>query len=197
MRVRSVALSALCAAALLAPLSRASIDNDPQTVVRTIEDAAHAVTRLKGESERLAEQIGEAPVASRPSLEESLTNTRDALQAAKRRFDQLATGGVDMSVFAEDSEDFDWQSDVLDTLRPMFDNLKRLTEKPRQISDLRTRIERLEEQYRVAEGVLRHLDTVLLELGSDEADATAGVQALNHSWFNPRDPINQQQEQAA
>ena len=86
----------------------------------------------------------------------SLTKQRDQmsnrLQGLEKNFESIATGGIDLDSFEKDKEPkkFDWQEETKEIFRPMLDELKRLTERPRTIERLRTEKTFLESRLPVA-----------------------------------------------
>ncbi|MBF0264074.1 MAG: mechanosensitive ion channel [Gammaproteobacteria bacterium] len=61
-------------------------------------------------------------------------------------FEQVATGGIDSSLFEQKAvPEFDLNKEIVQITRPVIDSLKKLTEKPRLIEQLRNKIKSLEE----------------------------------------------------
>jgi small-conductance mechanosensitive channel len=89
--------------------------------------------------------------------------------------------GVDLDAFAQqDQEEIDWKKTALELLHPVINELTRLTARPREIEQLRTRIIRDKEQLRVTEKGLKNI-TQLLTYQQDPA-LTAALTQLQHDW---------------
>lgn len=177
-------------------VARAQAVAESQAAIEAIEEAAQVTTRMEAERDELVQRLETVPAPERAELEASIAELSESLKASRQRFEELATGGADLSIFDQDPTEFDWRRDVLDTLRPMFDNLKRLTEKPRQVTDLRNRIETLASQRSVVAGVLTELETVLGTLDGAEIDAREDVETLLKQWRDRAELIEQEQELA-
>ncbi len=184
----------LCCVVLLLPPAGAT--DDPESLSEAISEAARGIARLEAQRDALIAEIESAPPPTRPGLEASLDDIERRLDSAGVRFEELATGGVDLSAFADEAAEFDWRSDVLDTLRPMFDNLKRLTEKPRRITELRNRIETILAQRGAAEGALSQLTRVREGLGATDASVLALLDPLEDEWREQLDTLKQERELA-
>jgi small-conductance mechanosensitive channel len=69
-------------------------------------------------------------------------------------------GGISLSAFSEQPvKDFDWQKELVAITRPILSSLNELTEKPRRIDELRSQIERYEDQLEVIDKALDSIDT--------------------------------------
>ena len=69
---------------------------------------------------------------------ETLNADLDKFQAS---FEQIAVGAVDVTLLGDVDTSFDWRVEVSEILRPIVENLKALTDKPRKISKLQSVLE--------------------------------------------------------
>ncbi len=180
---------------LLAPSVHGAEDS-PESLRAAIAETAQSIERLRDQRDALVSQLDTAPPPMQADLESSLRTVQQRLDNASGRFEELATGGVDMAVFEQVSVEFDWRTDVLETLRPMFDNLKRLTEKPRRITDLRNQIDQNAAQLDAAEGALEQLERVREELGTSDDAVLALLEPLESEWREQLDTLGQERELA-
>lgn len=92
-------------------------------------------------------------------LTQRLQQLEQERQNAKVFFEQIATGGVDKSVFSEPETkaDFDWQNELLSVARPLLSELTKLTEQSRTLDNLRNEKEKLEEKMQVTRKALSNL----------------------------------------
>jgi small-conductance mechanosensitive channel len=82
-------------------------------------------------------------------------------QALERSFEQVATDGVDESIFAEQTtKKFDWQQELVEISKPIFDSLKDLTEGPRRIEATRAAIARIHLQRELVAKAIRSLESI-------------------------------------
>jgi len=122
----------LCCVVLLLPPAGAT--DDPESLSEAISEAARGIARLEAQRDALIAEIESAPPPTRPGLEASLDDIERRLDSAGVRFEELATGGVDLSAFADEAAEFDWRSDVLDTLRSKTSGVSSSTPSSRSVS---------------------------------------------------------------
>ena len=61
---------------------------------------------------------------------------------AQTAFESIVTGGLNLENFREmPDQSFDWQSDLIEIIQPIFQSLKDLTEQPRTMERIRKTIE--------------------------------------------------------
>lgn len=176
--------------------STALPDTDQAGLVKAIEDAASSIERLQSDRADLVDKMASAPPPSQADMQASLDKMDETLEGATKRFEQLATGGVDLSVFSTEPVEFDWRSDIMETLRPMFDNLKLLTEKPRRISDLRRQMERLDSQAEAARRAYAQLSGLVTDIGEVDQAVSGQLTPLEQQWRERLDTIEQERELA-
>jgi hypothetical protein len=130
----------------------------------------------------------------RSELEQQIAQEEAGMTSLRQSFDNVALGGVDLGVFDPDraAEDFNWQSELLLVLKPLFQELKQLTEKPRQIERLNVQLADLETQLRVARRALLNIER-LRDDGLDKTAATR-LETLRQSWAQRVSDIQRQQE---
>lgn len=85
------------------------------------------------------------------------------LHALERDFDQVATG-IDLSIFDEKPQTaFKWQDEVLELLRPLILEGKKMTAKPRQIEKLRNDIAYHESRYPILQNAIENIDHLMAQ----------------------------------
>jgi len=86
---------------------------------------------------------------------EQVSLDRQSLQTA---LEMLATGGADLSLFGEKSEEkFDWRAQLESVFEPILIELRRISERPRKIERLRSDQAYYEERLLVAENAVSSL----------------------------------------
>ena len=66
------------------------------------------------------------------ALEGQISESERILKNAQTAFESIVTGGLDLKNFKEmPDQSFDWQSDLIEIIQPIFQSLKDLTEQPR------------------------------------------------------------------
>ncbi|MGB0140334.1 MAG: hypothetical protein ACPGCN_11425, partial [bacterium] len=65
------------------------------------------------------------------ALEGQISESERILKNAQTAFESIVTGGLDLENFQEmPDQSFDWQSDLIEIIQPIFQSLKDLTEQP-------------------------------------------------------------------
>ncbi|MEC7165722.1 MAG: hypothetical protein VXW41_07920, partial [SAR324 cluster bacterium] len=76
------------------------------------------------------------------ALEGQISESEQILKNAQTAFESIVTGGLDLENFQEmPDQSFDWQSDLIEIIQPIFQSLKDLTEQPRAMERIRKTIE--------------------------------------------------------
>ena len=145
-----------------------------QTVLNTKLDARTA----------LREQIKTASPDETADLETSLAELTDEIKSLELAFEQVAVGSVDLSVFNEEATDFDWKSEVTQIMMPIVQNLKSLTEKPRKIENLKSRIAASKNQAATSNEALLSINTQLLTVSEDSTKIS--LEKLASTWSDKK-----------
>ena len=97
-----------------------------------------ATLKLKlAEREQLLEKTNNAEEVDAEALRLELQQLDSELELLERTFEQIAIGGIDLSVFGAEEEKFNWREELVLIVEPLIENIKGLTEKPRKIESLR------------------------------------------------------------
>ncbi|MCB1741305.1 MAG: hypothetical protein KDK91_13100 [Gammaproteobacteria bacterium] len=116
---------------------------------------------------------------SREELDLRLQTIGEEIANLRSTFEQLATGGADESVFTtEPAQKFDWQAEIVEISKPIFDELRALTEKPRQIERLKRTVELARIRIESAQKGLTAIRASMgAPLEASVADRLAGLEA--------------------
>lgn len=123
-------------------------------------------------------QIQATPVELHHEDYAQLTARLSQLESQRRNlrvlFENLATGGVDRSVFSEPAPkaDFDWQNELLAVARPLIAELNKLTERPRLLEALRSQGAALREKITISQQAIDQLRHNIAEAASLSDSAT-------------------------
>ncbi|MEC8260074.1 MAG: hypothetical protein VX032_06605, partial [SAR324 cluster bacterium] len=93
--------------------------------------------------ENLKSKLDQNPTElTRVALEGQISESERILKNAQTAFESIVTGGLDLKNFQEmPDQSFDWQSDLIEIIQPIFQSLKDLTEQPRAMERIRKTIE--------------------------------------------------------
>ena len=115
------------------------------------------------------------------ALEGQGAGSEKILKNAEVAFESIVTGGLDLENFKEvPDQSFDWQSDLIEIIQPIFQSLKDLTEQPRAIERIRKTIEFYQQNLSEVENSILKIE----EWSQAEVDrATRGqIQTIQEDW---------------
>ncbi|SDY74354.1 hypothetical protein [Nitrosomonas sp. Nm33] len=156
------------------------------------EESLHEllVTIKETEKERaaLSEQLKRtSDPAGVQQIQEQLESLNQRLLDLKNSFEEMVTGGLSLATLTRKSEEalFDWQKELEKIVRPLLDELKQLTERPR-------RIEQLKSEQMVQEDRLQLADTAIAKLEKALSQTTASsvkraLKELLNQWQEQRE----------
>ena len=192
-----VSIQALIILALLC-FSSLSTAQD-QTTTPSPDELASEVSRL----DRVVDALDKKRVArenlkqslvgiATPSSEDQreLDQLNEDIQSLTETFEILTVGDMDEALFkAVESEPFDWQTELMLVLEPVLDGLQSLTEKPRQMTNLRALIALNKRRLQAAEKAIEKLGA--LPASSYEEDTQLQIGVLLDKWINQKESIEQ------
>ncbi|WP_419663981.1 hypothetical protein Dvar_42210 [Desulfosarcina variabilis str. Montpellier] len=101
-------------------------------------------------------------------LESEIAKLNKEISDLRHSFEQIATG-VDLSAFLEQSEDdFRWDEEALELLKPVIHELKSITARPRQIERTRGKVEFYKSQLEVVKEGIAKLNNLQAKAKSRE-----------------------------
>lgn len=159
-----------------------------EEIQKTIQEKRSLIEQQRKQLER------EKDESERRELEWRIEREETDITNLRRSFENIALGGVDLSAFdpAQEDQQFNWQQELQLILKPVFQELKDLTEKPRQIERLRARLAILENQQRIAKRALTNLERLLDE--SLDKDTKLRLENVRQTWVQRQNDIQRQLE---
>ncbi|MFK7891799.1 MAG: hypothetical protein AB8B63_13365 [Granulosicoccus sp.] len=166
----------------------ATTEHSSLQIIR-LDELAKLIERRTQQSEKLAEQLKDAPEGSLNSIREELEKNNRDLANLTTTFELIALDDTDTSLLtAPDEAATTWQQDMLDILNPLIDSMKSITKRPRQIAELRSTIQENDTKLAIAREALNELQSIpdselsesaLARLTELEADYNADVEQLS------------------
>jgi len=127
----------------------------------------------------------------RDELTQRIKTLGEKLAQLRENFNEVATGIALQQATSKKAEvELDWRQRILDLLSPVLNEVRRLTTRPRELSQLRTQIEHDQAQRSLAQRALDHLDTLTGQLS--DPTLAPDLQRLRHEWEAHRQEINTQ-----
>ena len=115
------------------------------------------------------------------ALEGQVAESEKILKNAEVAFESIVTGGLDLENFKEvPDQSFDWQSDLIEIIQPIFQSLKDLTEQPRAIERIRKTIEFYQQNLSEIENSILKIE----EWSQAEVDLATRrqIQTIQEDW---------------
>jgi hypothetical protein len=159
-----------------------------QTIQQSLVEKRKQLDQLRSQLAKLTDAV------ERDELQKRISQEETDMSTLRRSFENIALGGVDSSVFdpAKQNLEFNWQQELKLILEPLFQKMKELTDKPRQIEQLKSRIVILEGKQRVVSRALENLGL----LRTDELDAATRrwLDVIHQAWTQQYNDILREQD---
>ena len=164
-------------------------------VRQQLQDIQKSIQEKRSLIEQMRKQLNkETDEGERRDLEWRIEREETDINNLRQSFEDIALGGVDLSVFDPDrqGEQFNWQQELQQILKPLFQELKELTEKPRQVERLNSQLAVLENQQRTARRALNNVER-LLDDSLDKATHQR-LESVRQTWVQRLNDIQRGRE---
>lgn len=105
--------------------------------IEQLKDVQLSLQQKVADRNSLAKKINLAGDSASKEASEKLKELDSEIELLNKTFEQIATGGIDLSVFGVKDSKFDWREELILVVKPLIENIKGLTEKPRKIEKLK------------------------------------------------------------
>lgn len=155
-------------------------DDDSVQITR-LDELARLLASKTAQRDELKLQLNGVSEDSMVQERTTLKNLNRDIGRLATTFEVIALGNTDISLLnPADDVETDWRQDLIDILDPLIESLKSVTERPRQLAELRETIYLSQSKLDVAESALGELQDISLEALDDTA--TARVAELIAKW---------------
>ncbi len=178
-----------------ADTASADAANTEETNLQVIrlEEISRLLSSKTAQRDELLQLLEGADEDAMTQERKTLTNLNRDIARLNSTFEIVALGSTDVSVLnAEDEAPTDWRQDMIDILDPLVDSLKSVTERPRQLAELRDTIFVTSSRLEVAEEALTELQSITVRDDLDEAARTR-LSALIEKWEDEKEQLRQEQ----
>jgi predicted nucleic acid-binding Zn-ribbon protein len=159
------------------PAKSPSREEQLRTLLDTIQQVETEQTTLNRQLKRTADA---AEAKQLNSQIEQLTNRLQDLQTS---FQALATGGIGSAELQPQAgAAFNWQQELQDVLRPLLDELKRLTERPRAIERLRSERTVYQNRLETTDAAIAHIKEISTTI--EDPVVKKALKATLEQWQN-------------
>lgn len=185
-RAHLLMLSALliCSNALAEPILPTDAELHHKETLSRLESIHSALEKALVEQKNLSKSIKRSSEDEKPALIEEKSRLDSEVETLNRSYEQIALGGIDTSSFLTTTPAFNWQTEIIQIVQPVIENLKVITEKPRKIERLRGKIRQLEEQNLSIDEALISLES--LNAANSVDNTSKKLNALTESWSKRR-----------
>ncbi|GLS25112.1 hypothetical protein [Marinibactrum halimedae] len=150
-----------------------------------VDEIAKRRTEIQTLNKKLKSTKIEADIAE---LEEKKQGLQRQLEGQYDALEQIATGTVDLTLFESPSEkNFSWQSELEEVFKPLLYELKKLSERPRQIERLRSEKNSLKTRIKAANLAIEEIKILIGVVEAGKAKK-ALIQMLE-DWKTRRDEL--------
>ena len=182
---------------LLEPVPGQASDADSQLlqIRQQLADIQNSIQEKRAHIEQLRKQLEkEKDESERGDLQWQIEREETDISNLRRSFENIALGGVDLSAFdpASQDEQFNWQLELQQILKPLFQELKDLTEKPRQIERLKSQLDILNNQTQITQRALNNVER-LLDDTMDKATSQR-LESVRQTWVQRLNDIQRERE---
>ena len=202
---RTHLISAIICTLVLLPLAVQALEHVVEPVAETqtqlqqaqqqLQDLQKSLQDKRKQIDQLRKQLGIEKIDSeRRDLQWQIDQAETDLGNLRRSFENIALGGADLSVLDPERQDeqFNWQQDLQLILKPVFQELKDLTEKPRQVERLKSQLAILENQHHIIQRALNNAERLM----NDSLDKATRqrLDSIHQTWKQRLDDIQRKRE---
>ncbi len=150
-----------------------------------LDEMQRSLDELRTRADQLRRQMGarNLPDEEREEVQQLLLQVEAQRRNLRASFESIALSGLDLSLFDDArsaQQEFNWQEELLTILRPLFSEMRQLTERPRTIERLRSERALINQRLYATEQALVNLAAVNVE---DLSAATRSrLKDLEQSW---------------
>lgn len=165
------------------PAQEDDVELSPAATIRSIKEAILSVETTLTEARARLSSAGNA--VDKSAISGEITTQSARLNELRTQLEEVATG-IDLQEFSgQPVEDVKFDEELGNLLQPIVRNLKKLTARPRETENLRTRIDVLSDRKEAAQAATENLERLLAEPeNSEHAQSLAG---LLDKWRGKRD----------
>ncbi len=131
----------------------------PEEQLRTLLDTIKKVETERIALNRQLKRTADATEAKQ--LNNQIEQTTSRLKELQASFEELATGSLRSELQRQTDAAFNWQQELEDVLRPLLNELKRLTERPRIIERLRSERSLYQNRIQSTDAAIAHIEETL------------------------------------
>ncbi len=163
-----------------------------------VQSATDSLARMLethvGLTRQLQARKAELKKAATPDLKDEISadisRLQESIGALEKNFEKISTG-IDLDRFDTVKEpEFDWKREILDLLSPIIQQLKSMTDRPRQLEKLRSELAYYQSRMPIAKTAVANIQNLISQ--TEDAQLKAQLNKLKEKWLKRSDQINNQ-----
>ena len=123
-----------------------------------LTDILKSISEKREQIDKIESQMKSASDPEKRDLNNELSVVLNEIDGLNSSFEQIAIGGIDLSVFGVEEKQLDWRQELVTIIKPLLENLKSLTEKPRKIESLRRVIDQKKRALTASESAISKIE---------------------------------------
>ena len=163
-----------------------------------VQSATDSLARMLethvGLTRQLQARKAELKKAATPDLKDEISadisRLQESIGALEKNFEKISTG-IDLDRFDTVKEpEFDWKREILDLLSPIIQQLKSMTDRPRQLEKLRSELAYYQSRMPIAKTAVANIQNLISQ--TEDAQLKTELNKLKEKWLKRSDQINNQ-----
>jgi hypothetical protein len=162
------------------PASEPTREERLDAILESIKAAENERANIKKRLQKASADV------EKKSLQEDLTRLNKRIEELRTSFEELATGGSSISALEKEVEQkpVDWKREFEDIVRPLLQEVKEMTERPRTIERLRSEQIVYKDRLEAADKAIAKIDETLAQ--TDSAPVKKVLTELKKDWKSHR-----------
>lgn len=135
------------------------VKSKPDSSWEKLAEIHKSIQKRRGHLEELRKQLSHTQTSTeKAELKLEIDELEKLIENSNNSFEFIVTGGVDSSIFRQKPpEKFNWHKEFFEIIEPFLDQLKQLTETPRNMERLNREIAEKEDQLKVIKRALNNI----------------------------------------
>ena len=160
-----------------------NLDDRMETARAQLAGIVRSIEELRNNLNELQLQLATAQTASEQAeLETAIADLERLILASRTAFESIATGGIDSNIFKDEPEvPFNLQQELFEIIKPFLEQVKGLTDTPRNIERLNRLIAQDQARLNVVNRALTNIANVSAAV--EDKQLLERLQALEKSWL--------------
>lgn len=169
------------------PLATATAQAESPAREDSLQTMLAAIKEIERKRAALNQQLKRTPdPAAAESIQQQLTQLNQRLQDIKNSFEEMVAGGYTLTELTQKPEDtpFNWQQELQEIVRPLLDEMKEFTERPRLMEQLKSERLAQEDRLQMARTAIAELKKALEQ--TEAASLKQAIKKLINEWEDHR-----------